>query len=190
MYRLLLIALVVVAAAVAACGDDDDNGSGQTTAPTDPVTGATITGAPQSPDDSTGETPGNGGSTSDAATQTPAGDATPVPNVCAPNPSPGTPQTIRIDSPTPGSNHVRTVQVSGQIAAFEATFKIRVFDANGGILGGVTGMSAEGQTLSPFSEDVELAILDVQPACVWVFEESAADGSPTNVAQVPISVTP
>jgi hypothetical protein len=165
MKRLLLLAAIIPAILLAACGDDEessDNGDSS-----------------------------NGGGSDVTAEPTPTpGPETPVPDVCGPNPAPGTLETIVIEQPTPLSKHTRSLTVTGQIAAFEATFKVRIYDANGGVLVGATGMSAEGQMLSPFSQEVNLSVAEEMPACLWVYEESARDGSPTNVAQVPISVSP
>jgi hypothetical protein len=47
-------------------------------------------------------------------------------------------------------------------------------------------MSAEGQTLSPFSADVEYQLVAESPGCIWVYEDSPMDGSPIHVAQIPV----
>jgi hypothetical protein len=122
--------------------------------------------------------------TSDTETATP--EPTPVPNVCEPNPDPATADLVQVDSPAPFTAVSSPVTVSGRIAAFEATFRIRIFDAEGEIAGGVTAMSAEGQTLSPFSADVEYQLVAESPGCIWVYEDSAMDGSPIHVAQIPV----
>jgi Immunoglobulin-like domain of bacterial spore germination len=166
--RLLLIAVIIPALLAIACSDDDDD---------------TNTG--------NGPTPVE---TIDGETSTPAGSdggtETPVVNVCLPNPAPGTSETIQVDTPAPLSKHEGSVTVSGQIAAFEAAFVIRIYDPSGAVLVGATGMAAEGQVLSPFSQEVRLPVAGETAACLWVYEESARDGSPTNVAQVPIVVAP
>lgn len=51
-------------------------------------------------------------------------------------------------------------------------------------------MSAEGQTLSPFSEDVTFSVGAPTSACLWVYEASARDGSPIHVGQVPVLLQP
>jgi len=169
MKRLVLAAAVISALLFAACSDDDeDSGNGSGLGPTE-------TAAEESSDPATSPEP---------ATETP------IPNVCGPNPAPGTPETIQVDAPAPFTKHRASVTVTGKIAAFEATFKVRVLDANGAVLTGVTAMTAEGQVLSPFSEEVFLQTIAEQPACIWVYEESARDGNPTNIAQVPIAVAP
>jgi hypothetical protein len=169
MIRFTLVAALVAALILAACGGDDDE-------PSDSQNGGNSTDAPIDT--------GNASPTPLPATETP------IPNVCQPNPAPGTPATIQVDAPAPLTKHRGSVTVAGRIAAFEATFKIRIFDPNGAVISGATGMAAEGQTLSPFSVDVPAAVVAEQPACIWVYEESAQDGSPTNVAQVPIVVQP
>jgi hypothetical protein len=157
---LILAALGILALAVA-CGDD--NGDSPST-----VTPAGSTPGPQS------TTP----------------EPTQVPDVCAPNPDPATPDLVQIDAPEAFARLSPPVIVSGKIAAFEATFKIRIFDAAGGIAGGVTAMSAEGQVLSDFSEEVDFAVVEETAGCIWVFEESARDGSPIHIAQIPVVLLP
>jgi len=175
MKRLMLFALTVSAMLVMACGDDGEEPS---SSPDGDPTATQLA----SPDDE----PTAGG---DSTTSTPAPE-TPVPNVCQANPAPGSPDTVIIESPAPLSTHSAKVTVTGRIAAFEATFKIRIFDANGAVISGASGMSAEGQVLSSFSQEVVAAVAEEQPACIWVYEESAMDGSPTNVAQLPILLKP
>src|SRR5687767_1387277 len=75
-------------------------------------------------------------------------------NVCAANPSPATPDFNQVDTPTAGDRVSSPVTVRGRVAAFEATFKIKIFDAAGNVLADVTGMSSEGQTLAPFQVQV------------------------------------
>jgi len=175
MIRLLLIVTAISAMLLMACGDDSDEDS--------PNPGGN--GVATQPSDNEGEeTPIDGGRTPEPAPETP------IANVCLANPAPGTPQTVQVDSPAPLTKHRGAVTVTGQIAAFEATFKIRIFDANGSVVAGATGMSAEGQVLSPFSVEVPAAVATEQAACIWVYEESAQDGSPVNVAQVPVVIQP
>ena len=164
---------MIAAVLFIACGDDND----------DPSSNPNGNGA-QPSGQNEGPTPVGDGTTPSPAPETP------IANVCQPNPAPGTPQTIQVDSPEPLTKHQGKVTVVGKIAAFEATFKIRIFDANGAVISGATAMSAEGQVLSPFSQEVFAQVLSEQPACVWVYEESAIDGSPTNVAQVPVVMKP
>jgi len=158
---ILVLAALVVVGLASACSDDGEDTPSATT-------------------------PANSAPETQSITPVP----TQVPNVCAANPDPGTPDIVQVDAPLPFARLSPPVTVSGKIAAFEATFKIRIFDATGGIAGGVTAMSAEGQVLSAFSQEVGFGVGAETPGCIWVFEESAADGSPVHVAQVPVVLVP
>jgi hypothetical protein len=111
-------------------------------------------------------------------------------NVCAPNPSPATPDTNQVDTPAAGARVSSPVTVRGRIAAFEATFRVAIFDGAGNTSADVQGMSSEGQTLAPFEVLVPFSATSEIPACMWVFESSARDGSPVNVVQIPITLLP
>lgn len=158
---ILVLAALVIVVLASACSDDSEDSPSATTPP--------------------GSTPG---------TQSTTPVPTQVPDVCAPNPDPATPDLVQIDAPEAFARLSPPVIVSGKIAAFEATFKIRVFDAAGGIAGGVTAMSAEGQVLSDFSEEVDFGVVAETAGCIWVFEESARDGSPIHIAQLPVVLLP
>jgi hypothetical protein len=164
------LAIVALAVTLTACGDDDDEADTST---------PTQTGIGESVDPSATERPPQ-------LTETVTPEPTPPPNVCAPNPNPASPDVVQVDAPAAFTRVTSPVTVSGRIAAFEATFKIRVFDAQGGIAGGITAMSAEGQTLSAFSADVEYGIIAEKPGCIWVYEDSPMDGNPINVVQIPV----
>jgi hypothetical protein len=52
-------------------------------------------------------------------------------------------------------------------------------------------MAAEaGPALSPFAASVPFSVATEQPGCIRVFEASARDGSPVNVVQVPVTLSP
>ena len=55
---------------------------------------------------------------------------------------------------------------------------------------GATGTTGQPGVFSPFTQDVELFILEETAACLWVYEESPQNGAATNIAQVPIAVAP
>jgi hypothetical protein len=82
------------------------------------------------------------------------------------------------------------VTVSGEIAAFEASFLITIFDADGAEIVEQPGMSSERQTLASFSEEVAFAVSEETPACMWVYEASGRDGEPVNVVQIPLILEP
>jgi hypothetical protein len=168
MTKLLLILAFAFAAVLIAC--DDGNGG---VAPTVDVTPA-VTASPQ-PD---GETPTTG--------ETP----TVEPGVCQPNPDPASADVTEVDSPSANDSVTSPVTVSGRIAAFEARFKITIFDADGGQITDVVASSEEGQVLAPFSEEVAFAVTAPTPACVWVYEASPMDGSPIHVVQIPVTLMP
>jgi Immunoglobulin-like domain of bacterial spore germination len=130
-----------------------------------------------------------------ARTSTPAGTApTPTSNglddVCADNPDPATDETTQVDEPLEDDQVTSPLAVRGRVAAFEATFKITLFDEDKNELADVTGMSSEGQTLAPFEEEVVFSVTEETPACLWVYEGSARDGQPINVVQIPVILIP
>ncbi len=165
-------------ALVAACSSSDKTAS---PSPSPSTTRATSTATP------TALT-----TTPATATASPAAAATTATatNVCATNPKPGTPDTVKVDSPAAGTTITSPVTVTGQILAFEATFRIRIYDATGNVLADEQAMSAQGQVLSPFSKALTFSVARQTPACLWVFELSAAGGSPANVAQVAVTLQP
>ena len=126
-------------------------------------------------------------------TPSPAGES-PTPtqqvNVCRPNPDPAAADMAVVDSPRPGASVSSPVTISGRMNAFEAQFNITIFDAAGGKIADVPARSAQGQVLSPFSEDVFFSVTGETPACVWVYDLSSKDGSPINVVQVPVTLKP
>ncbi len=169
MKSLLLIVACLAAPLFPACGDDN-------AAPS-----ATSSPAPSTPTRSATPLP----------SATPAAASTsPPPASCAANPDPGTPDEVQVDTPLAGDSVSSPVTVRGRIAAFEAAFRIRVFDADGHQLADVAGMSSEGQTLSPFSQSVAFSVSRTTPGCIWVFEPSARDGSPSHVFQIPVTLRP
>ncbi len=114
----------------------------------------------------------------------------PTPKVCADNPDPATDENVQVDSPSPGDEVASPVYVSGRVAAFEAVFQITIYDASGAVIADQSGLSELGQELSPFSEDVLFSVAVPTPACLWVYELSAADGTQIHIAQVPITLKP
>ena len=164
---LAALACLFVILSLAACGDDDDDDDDTST----PTTSATTPAA-----------------TTTAAT-TPAVTPTPL-NVCLPNPDPATPDVNNVTAPSPFDEVTSPVQVTGQIAAFEATFQVTIYDAQGNELADQFAMSNEGQTLAPFSTSVSFTVTEDTPACLWVYEASAQDGRPIHVVQIPLTLLP
>ena len=169
----IVVALGILAVA-AACGGDDEATTPTTAATASPKATAIVTTSPNPATSSAKQTAG----------------PTPLANVCLPNPDPATPNFLQINGPAPGDTVSSPFTVSGMIAAFEAQFRITLYDASGVAIADESGMSAEGQTLSPFAESVSYTVASPQPACLWVYESSARDGSPIHVGQVSLLLQP
>ena len=168
----LLLALLILPALVLliACGGDDEKTDDGT-----PGASATRTTNPtQRP-------------TEDAE---PTGTPDPLATVCAENPDPGNDDVVQVDEPLDGDPVTSPVTVRGKVAAFEATFKITIYDAVGATIADVTAMSQEGQTLAPYEVEVPFSVTEETPACLWVYEASARDGLPIHVLQIPVTLQP
>lgn len=152
---------------LAACGDSDDESA------TDSTATSTSTRTP-------------------TATRTTAVSPTPseLDTVCADNPDPATDETTHVDEPADGDEVTSPLTVRGRVAAFEATFQITLYDADGEEIADQFGMSLEGQTLAPFEEQVLFSVTEETPACLWVYEQSAEDGEPIHVVQIPVILVP
>jgi hypothetical protein len=111
-------------------------------------------------------------------------------DVCGENPDPGLPTSVQVTEPSPQAQVQSPLSVRGQIAAFEATFQLTIKDADGNDIADRSAMSQEGQVLSPFDAVIEFEVDEPTPACLWVYEESASDGSPTKVVQLPVILIP
>lgn len=122
----------------------------------------------------------------------PSPSPTPFPNVCLRNPDPATSEFQILDEPDPFTEVTSPVTVSGQVNAFEATYQVTIFDADGAPLVETFGTAQQPDIgiIGPFSSDVEFDVSEPTPACIWVFEESARDGSPINVGQIPVVLLP
>ena len=167
MKYLIAAALAVGLVLAVACGGDDDNATST----------ATQSGGPTG----TASVPTESGSPTASASD----------SVCTPNPNPATSDQTVVDAPLPGAHVTSPVTISGMIAAFEAQFNISIRNQLGADIVTWPGHSQEGQTLSPFSEDVYFMVDEETPACVWVFDVSEADGiTPTQVVQVPVVLEP
>ena len=160
--KALLLLTPVILLLFAACGDDNE---AATTA-----------------------SPSRSALTSPTVTPSAQPSATPIDltTVCGENPDPATNDVNQVDIPNPGDEVASAFRLQGRILAFEATFRITIFDAAGNTIADETAMSSEGQTLAPFSEDVAYSVTQETPACLWVYESSARDGSPIHVRQIPL----
>ncbi len=109
---------------------------------------------------------------------------------CQANPDPANSTQVLVNQPAANNQVTSPLAVSGSINAFEATFEIAIKDASGTDIATATGQSAQGQTLAAFSESVPFTVSAPTPACLWVFQFSAQDGSPSMVLQVEITLNP
>jgi Immunoglobulin-like domain of bacterial spore germination len=164
MKTLLFLLTVPALLLVAACGDGDeeeDTGTTPTSTTTPARTTAAATSSPDSLDD-----------------------------VCAENPDPATADLTLVEEPAEGEEVFSPVTVRGRIIAFEAVFKITIYDEDGDLIAEQRSMTAEGTTLAPFEEEVPFSVDEESPACIWVYGVSGRDGSPDNVVQVPVILLP
>jgi hypothetical protein len=175
-YLFVIAALTVLALAAAACGDDD-NGGATGTAPASVTVGPSATPSPTNVPTAT-------------PSAAPAITAFPAASVCLANPDPATPDEVLVDNPKPGDTVSGRIRVTGKITAFEAQFRVAVYGADGGAIIDVSGTSSQGQTLAPYEVTAPVNVTQSTPACLWVYEKSAKDGSPVHVLQVPITLTP
>jgi Immunoglobulin-like domain of bacterial spore germination len=162
MKTLLLLLAIPALVVIAACGDDEQGEDSAT-----PTSARTSTGTA-------------------AATSTTGS----LENVCAENPDPAPDATTEVDEPAEGDQVTSPATIRGRIAAFEAAFKITIYDEDGDVIADQPSMTGEGATLAPFEEQVPFTVDEETPACLWVYGESARDGSPDNVVQVPVLLLP
>lgn len=125
-------------------------------------------------------------------TDAPTPSPTAFPDVCLPNPNPATSEFQILEAPDPFTEVTSAVTVSGQVNAFEATYQITIFDAGGIPLVETFGTAQQPDigVIGPFSSAVGFTVTEPTPACIWVFEESARDGNPINIGQIPVVLLP
>ncbi len=115
---------------------------------------------------------------------------TAIANVCQPNPHPATLAQVVVNQPAPYGQVSSPLTVRGEINAFEATFQIELKDATGTNVASATGHAQQGQKLSPFSETVSFSVRTPTSACLWVYQQSARDGTAVTIQQVPLTLMP
>jgi len=113
--------------------------------------------------------------------------------VCGPNPSPPNPAdpSMQVYAPVPEVRSASSLRVAGQARVFEATVSLELRDAGGRTIAeGFTTAAQGAPALAPFEGSLRFTVNAETPACLWVFEASARDGSPVNVVQVPVTLVP
>jgi hypothetical protein len=94
---------------------------------------------------------------------------------------------ILVESPTVGATLARPVRITGTANVFEAVFRINIVDRDGLIIADETVKATSG-TGTRGTFDVTLAYPSghAGKGSLIVFENSAKDGSPTNVVEIPV----
>jgi hypothetical protein len=112
--------------------------------------------------------------------------------VCGTNPDPATPEFQVLDAPLPNTSVSSPVTVSGRVLAFEGTYQVAIYDVDGNAIVETFGTAAgeEIGQLADFSIDVAFEVSEQTAACIWVYEQSARDGSPIHVGQIPVVLLP
>ncbi len=97
---------------------------------------------------------------------------------------------IVVDGPVIGASVSSPVAISGTADVFEAMVSYRILDENGKIVAQGTTMASCGTGCrGDFSVHVSYVVADDQRGTIELFEASAKDGSPTNVVDVPVTLT-
>ncbi len=96
---------------------------------------------------------------------------------------------ILVESPTLGNTVSSPVRVTGTANVFEATFRINVVDWDGLIIADevVTATSGTG-TRGTFDVTIPFEVDRAGLGALIVFENSAKDGSPINVVEIPLQL--
>src|SRR5206468_47255 len=77
----------------------------------------------------------------------------------------------------------------GRARVFEAVVSLALKDASGATITSGTTMAQQGApALASYSTTLPFTVSQATPACLWVYEASARDGSPINVVQVPLTL--
>lgn len=98
---------------------------------------------------------------------------------------------IFVDRPAWGASLGNPGRVSGLANVFEATFRVQLLDADGGILADEQVMATCGTGCwGRFSTDLAYDVAKAQYGTLRVFDLSARDGTPENVSEYRVWLTP
>jgi hypothetical protein len=98
---------------------------------------------------------------------------------------------IFVDRPAWGAAAGNPAKVSGVANVFEATFRVQIKDAMGKVLADQQVMASCGTGCwGDFSTTVAYTVSKAQWGTLRVFDLSAKDGSPENVTEYPVWLTP
>jgi hypothetical protein len=117
-----------------------------------------------------------------------------LPTACGPNPSPAvnvTPAEFgyrKLTSPVSEAPVSSPIRISGQANPFEGAYSVTILDRQG--LRVATQDYLKDNRNLDFNSEIAFEVARPIPACVWVYERSGRDGSPTNITQVPVLLLP
>ena len=95
---------------------------------------------------------------------------------------------ILVESPTLGATVSSPVRVTGTANVFEAVFRINIVDGDGLVIADQRVQASSGTgTRGTFDVTVKYPSGHAGKGSLIVFENSAKDGSPTNVVEIPIA---
>jgi hypothetical protein len=98
---------------------------------------------------------------------------------------------IIVRNPVIGERVTGPVTVSGAADVFEAVVSVRILDSAGGeIARTFTTASCGTGCRGDYSVAVSYTVPRVEPGIIEVFENSAKDGQPVNVQQIPVTLAP
>lgn len=98
---------------------------------------------------------------------------------------------IYVDRPAWGAGAGNPIAVSGVANVFEATFRVQVKDAKGKMLADQQVMASCGTGCwGTFSTSVAYTVAKAQWGTLRVFDLSPKDGTPTDVTEYPVWLTP
>ncbi len=112
---------------------------------------------------------------------------------CSANPSPPAALTpaIRVTAPAAFAVSGSPLRIEGIARVFEGTVRYTVRDAAGAVLAdGFTTAATGAPEFGPFAATLRFSVVRETAVCLQVFEESAEDGRPVNIVQVPITLRP
>ncbi len=94
---------------------------------------------------------------------------------------------ILVESPAPFAIVSSPLRLWGSANTFEATFIVRLTDASGTVVLEQPVMATSGSgTRGSFDVTLDLAVERAGPGTLTVYEDSARDGSPVNVVDIPV----
>ncbi len=137
---------------------------------------------------------------------TPTPSATPL-RVCGPNPDPASPKLLMVEDPKPEARVKIPIEVRGwgsTIGRDDQGVALAMLNAKQELIQPPLEVPPQpralrvvpagleiGEYTRPFAADIVLTdITEPTPICLWIYQETTADGTPKGALQVPILVVP